>query len=70
MENCFFSTRNNKRHLAGIVLKEKNEEKSQFSSDFEGNSGNSHFRAMCALYFLQHSVQIGTFQRYILLTNK
>ena len=34
-----------------MVLKGKNEEKCQFSLDFEGNSGNSHFRAMCALYF-------------------
>ena len=27
---------------------------SQFYLDFEGSSGNSHFRAMTALYFLAH----------------
>ena len=29
---------------------------SQFYLDFEGSSGNSHFRAMTALYIFQHLV--------------
>ena len=42
----------------------------QYYLDFEGNSGNSHFRAMCELYFFSILVQMGTFKRYCLLTNK
>ena len=43
---------------------------SQFYLDFEGSSGNSHFRAMTELYFFQHLVQMGTFQHYFSLTNE
>ena len=43
---------------------------SHFYLDFEGGSGNSHFRAMTALYFFQHLVQMGNFQHYFLLTNE
>ena len=43
---------------------------SQFYLDLEGSSGNSHFRAMTALYFFQHLVQLGTFQHYFSLTNE
>ena len=42
----------------------------QFYLDFEGSSRNSHFRAMTALYFFQHLVQMGTFQHYFSLTNE
>ena len=48
-------------------------EQSQFYLNFEGSSGNSHFRAMTgltALYFFQHLVQMGTFQHYFSLTNE
>ena len=44
--------------------------KGQFYLDFEGSSGNSHFRAMTALYFFQHLVQMGTFQHYFSLINE
>ena len=40
---------------------------SQFYLDFEGSPGNSHCRAMTALYFCQHLVQMGTFQHYFCL---
>ena len=43
---------------------------SQFYLDFEGSSGNSHFRDMTALYFFLLLVQMGTFQHYFSLTNE
>ena len=58
------------KNLAGIVLKEKMKKQIQYYLDFEGNSGNSHFRAMRELYFFSILVQMGTFKRYLLVTNK
>ena len=46
------------------------QKQSQFYLDFGGSSGNSHFRAMTALYFIQNLVQMETFQHYFSLTNE
>ena len=46
------------------------EKQSQFYLDFEGSSGNSHFRAMTALYFFSAFGAMGTFQHYFSLTNE
>ena len=66
MENCFSQQEITRK----IFLKEKMKKQIQYYLDFEGNSGNSHFGAMCELYFFSILVQMGTFKRYFFLTNK
>ena len=61
MENCFSQQEITRKNLAGIILKEKMKKQIQYYLDFEGISGNSHFSAMCEMYFFSTFVANGSF---------